>query len=82
MAEYISYLEKIKSKYIIKKIFNNMQEKNILQILKYNKNIQKKNDININSYIKYSQIEVEIITNGSGKLINIKNNEKKILSYI
>ena len=77
MAEYISYLEKIKSKYIIKKIFNNMQEKNILQILKYNKNIQKKNDININSYIKYSQIEVEIITNGSGKLINIKNNEKK-----
>ena len=42
MAEYILYLEKIKSKYIIKKIFNNMQEKNILQILKYNKNIQKK----------------------------------------
>ena len=30
MAEYISYLEKIKSKYILKKIFNNVQEKIVL----------------------------------------------------
>ena len=72
MAEYISYLEKIKSKYIIKKIFNNI----------HNKNIQKKINININSYIKYSQIEVEIITSGSGKLINIKNDEKNFFIYM
>ena len=46
MAEYIlyyikNYFEKIKSKYILKKIFNNVQEKIILQIFKYNKNIKK-----------------------------------------
>ena len=56
MAEYIlyyikNYFEKIKSKYILKKIFNNVQEKIVLQIFKYNKNIQKKIDININNYI-------------------------------
>ena len=82
MAEYIlyyikNYFEKIKSKYILKKIFNNVQEKIVLQIFKYNKNIQKKIDININNYIKYSQIEIEIITTGSGKFINIKKKEKK-----
>ena len=36
------YLEKIKSRYILKKICNNTQEKIILKIFKYNKNIQKK----------------------------------------
>ena len=87
MAEYIlyyikNYFEKIKSKYILKKIFNNVQEKIVLQIFKYNKNIQKKIDININNYIKYSQIEIEIITTGSVNLLILKRKKKNFFIYI
>ena len=33
-------LIKVKSKYIIKQIFDNLQQKNTLEIIRYNKNLQ------------------------------------------
>ena len=78
-GEYIN----IKSDYIMNKIFNNMQKRLYLEIIKYNINIQKRLNININNYKnyseKYSSIELEIIPiqNKYGKFINIKEEDKK-----
>ena len=72
----------IKSKYILKKIFNNLEEKKLFEMIKINKNIQERLDININSYKeyseKYSSIEVEIkpIKNDCGIFINIKEEDE------
>ena len=52
--------KKIRSKYILRKIFSNLKENKLLQIIKYNKNIQKRLNKHINDYIKYNQIEIEI----------------------
>ena len=78
-GEYIN----IKSDYIMNKIFNNMQKRLYLEIIKYNINIQKRLNININDYKNYSEryssIELEIISiqNKYGKFINIKEEDKK-----
>ena len=48
-------LEKIRSKYILKQIFNNLNKKNILNILKYNKNLRKKLNITGKDYKKYCE---------------------------
>ena len=74
--------ENIKSKFILKKIFNNLNKKNLLKIIKYNKNIKKRLDININEYKEYSEkfssIEIEIkpLNNKFGKFININHQNK------
>ena len=74
--------ENIKSKFILKKIFNNLNKKNLLKITKYNKNIQKRIDININEYKEYSEkfssIEIEIkpLNSKFGKFININGQDK------
>ena len=47
--------ERVKSKYILKKIFNNLEKKKLLEIIKYNKNIKKRINININDYRDYSE---------------------------
>ena len=46
----IKLLENIKSKYIIKLLFSNLDEKVKLKTIKYNKRLQKKIDINLNNY--------------------------------
>ena len=51
----------IKSNYILKKIFNQLEEKTSLEIIKYSKTIQKRLNKDINDYKKYNQIEIEII---------------------
>ena len=55
----------IKSDYFIRKVFNIIQKRISLEIIKYNINIQKKLNININNYkdfsINFSSIELEII---------------------
>jgi surface protein len=56
-----SYLNNIKSKYILKTILGNIKENLWLKIIKYNKEIQNKLNINKNDYKAYSDIEVEII---------------------
>ena len=57
----INLLNNIKSKYILKKIFNNVQKKKILNIIKFNKSIKDKLGIEINDYEKYSNVIIEII---------------------
>ena len=57
----IDKLENIKSKYILEIIFNNLEKKKLLNILKYNKNQRKRIDININDYKEFLLIEIEII---------------------
>ena len=57
--------DNIKSKYILKQIFDNLNKKRFFKIINYNKTIQNILDININNYKKYSEtyttIEIEII---------------------
>jgi len=75
MKSKIKY-EKLKSDYFLQKLFNNVERKRKLDIIKYNKNIKKKIDININDYKEYSEIyssiEIEIkpVNNKYGKFMN------------
>ena len=57
----INLLDDIRSKYILKKIFENIQKKKSLNIIKYNKNIQERLEIGIDDYEKYGIVEIEII---------------------
>ena len=73
----------VKSKYILKKIFNILPKRRLLDIIKYNKKLQKGMSIIINDYKEYSEIyssiEIEIIPiiNKNGRFINItRKNEK------
>ena len=58
-------LDNIKSKYILKKIFDNLNKGQLLRIINHNMKIQKRLNININDYKEfyeiYSTIELEII---------------------
>ena len=76
-----NFLSYIKSKYILKQIFENIQEKKFLNIMKYNKKLQKKLEMGINDYIYYynNLIEIEIIPVPKiyGKFINIFNKEEE-----
>ena len=60
-------IQNIKSGYIIKQIFDSIQKRKTLDILKTNKKVKQRAFININDYKKYceefSTIEVEIIPN-------------------
>ena len=54
-------LKYIKSRYILKQIFDNLHKNKLLKILNNNKSIQEKIDINIYDYKKYfEEIEIEI----------------------
>jgi len=63
--KYRTKLEDLKSKYILKIIFEHLSEKNFLKNIQYNKILQQKLDININNYkqysLKYSSIEIELV---------------------
>ena len=73
----------IKSDYFIQKLFDNMQKRISLDIIKYNINLQKRLNININNYKDFSEnfssIEIEIIPiqNDYGTFITIKEEDKK-----
>ena len=76
------FLMKVKSKYILKQIFDNVNEVITLDIIRYNKNFQKKLNKKINDYKKhYSKIEIDIIPaeNEIVKFIHIHN--EKLKSY-
>ena len=51
----------IKNKYILRQIFDNLQQNKVLNIIRYNKIIQSILYININDYKKNSNIETETI---------------------
>ena len=74
----IAKYENIKTNYFLEKVFNNLEEKKSLNLVKYNKNIKNRINIDINNYKeyseKYSSIEIEIkpVNNKYGKFVNIK----------
>ena len=74
--------EKIKSDYFLQKLYDNMQKKKKLAIVKYNKKIQNRINLSVKDYKEYSEtyssIEIEIIPTKDkyGKFINIKKNDK------
>ena len=79
-------LNTIKSKYILKRIYCNIQKKLFLSIIKYNKQIQQKLDINITDFITlfetYTKIEIEVIpTNKLRKYNTFINYTKDFESY-
>ena len=73
----------LKSDYFFQKLFNYLQNRISLEIVKYNINMQKRLNININNYKEfsefYSSIELEIIPipNIYGPFIRIKEENKK-----
>ena len=81
-------INKIKSKLILKQIFNLLTKNKILLIIKRNKEIQNKLSININDYKEYSEIYTKIIieiipaNNKYGKFINFVNKEEISLYHI
>ena len=73
----------IKSKYIIQRIFSNLNENRWLKIIKCNKIIQNKLNIDVNYYKRYNNIEIELIPINKeyeNKFIKISNKEHE--SYI
>jgi hypothetical protein len=60
------------------KVFDNLEKKKKLNMIKYNKNMKKRINININDYKKYSEkytpIEIEIrpVNNKYGQFINYR----------
>ena len=78
-------LLKIKSKYILKSIFDILIEKKFLQIIIYNKKLQKKLDKKINDYkYEFLKIEIEIIpkeyidSGTDSKMINFIENKDSL----
>ena len=72
--EIITSINKVRSKYILSQIFDNVRLIKKLEIARYNKNIKKKLKIKINDFKKeYSIIEIEIIPkeNEYGKFIDL-----------
>ena len=71
----------LKSDYFLQKLFDNLERKKLLDIVKYNKYMKQRININITDYKeyseKYSSIEIEIIPklNKCGNFINIFNKE-------
>ena len=63
-------LQKIKSEYFIKRLFVLADEKNKLDIIKYNKNMQNIMDINLINYKFYSRKYIMYDENGKGKEYN------------
>ena len=71
-----NFLKMIRSKYILEKILNNLQNNRLLNIIRYNKNIRNKINIDKNDYKKeYLKIEIEIVPSKykESKFINIYN---------
>ena len=78
-----SKYENIKADYFLEKVFNNLEKKNALKMVKYNKNIKERINISIKDYKEYSEIyssiEIEIkpVNNKFGNFINMNENDKK-----
>ena len=75
--------ENINADYFLEKVFNILEKKKALNMVKYNKNIKKRININIYDYKEYSEkyssieIEIKIVNNKYGEFINIKKEDEK-----
>ena len=82
-SEQIKYLDDLKSTFIFKKIFDNMEKNKSFLIMKYNKKLQKRLNLNIDDYKECSQlyssieIELKIGDNKFGQFINIPDKDRK-----
>ena len=77
-------LNKIRSKYIIIKIFDILKQNKLLNIINYNKKYQKLMNMHLINYKReYSKIEIEIIPeeNKYGNFFNIPNRNKSYHIY-
>ena len=75
----VNFYTKVKSKYILKQIFDYLNKSKILEIIRYNKNLRKELDINNEDYKRESwKIEIQLIlTEGArGKFINIRKSHE------
>ena len=75
-------LKKIKSKYIVMRIFENLKQIKLFDIIHYNKKYQKLMNIKLKDYKnEFLSIEIEVIPkeNEYGKFINL--NKKSVLIY-
>ena len=61
MEENFFPLFNVKSKYILKKIFENVKQIKYLNILRYNKSLQKRMNITLDNFIKCQNIEIKIV---------------------
>ena len=72
----------IKSKYILKIIFNNLKNSRSFQIIKYNKKLQNRLDFSFHDYREYIQvlspieIELKLVEKEYGKFINVPKEDK------
>ena len=74
-------LKNIKSKYIMKKIFQNLQEIRFLNFIRYNINIKNRIDITLDDYKKCTNIEIKIDNIGVRNFINRIKYDKYIHIY-
>ena len=73
-------IKKIRCKYVVKRIFDNLKQNKLLNIIHYNKKYQKLMNKNLKSYEnEFFKIIIEIIPkeNMYGSFINIKKNIRK-----
>ena len=72
-------LKKIKSDYILKKIFSHMNKPRTMKIINHNKNFQRRLQLTFEDYKEYSEtfspivIEITVAKDKSGSFINIYN---------
>ena len=80
----ICNLEKVRSRFILKKIMNNLKKRISLKMVKYSKKTQKNLNYDINTYKDFSEIKIEVIpeSNKFGKFINIINQDEEIYFHI
>ena len=67
----------VRSGFILRQLFGNLERKKLLDLIKYNKALKKRINININDYKEYSSIEIIPKMNEYGKFINIENGDEK-----
>ena len=75
----INILNKIRNKYLLKAIFDNLLELKQFQLIKYNKKIQNKIEISLQDFQLFKKIIIEIIPikkNDKNKFINIPKEKK------
>ena len=81
----VCLLMNVKSKYILKKIFDNIKQNRILKIIQYNKELQNKLNIILYDYKnEYHKIIIELIPKEFtfGKFINIIKKSYKDFCHI